>query len=714
MKKYPTKKGEMKMKDLIPNRKLLAVLAVVMFILSALLAVAPVRASPGTLYVDADIARACDGNTPCYTHPQDAVNHANVGDTILVYPGTYSERQYILPKGPHWGPSDQYAPALIVFKNGLTIKATDPDPSKTVIQTTYNFWVNKANGIGGGGSIEHSTGCTWNSVTNAWDDDPATPGDCVRPTYSTAPNGIAVIANDVTIDGFTIISTYGGDPKCPLSYPNTGGVFVGALYAGDKTISGISGTTISNSIIRGYSGVRIWKAPHTTLENNTIDNNIWPPTPTPPYYAWCTAGPTPAQVVVEAWEGWNEGANVGSTYLRAVNNHIIDYKRTSGIAVGGYYNGPVDHSGLYLHDNAIEGAGSAIKLWNSQSGNIEISSNTITDSIGGIDLGSGGVHDSLIDANFMRFANLGPWGHGINGQALSSVTISHNDIQGNPNGWAMAIYDSTTVSILGNVVINNAYGIASVNSKGVVAHCNDIVGNGAGFAPYGPYPAFFNMLGSGDAAQYVVDATLNWWGDATGPYHPTWWMYGAVNVTNPGGKGDKVSDYVLYDPWKGSAKWWKQEAIDELNTLLSTTTGDKDVDHKLNEAIKLIQESLEDKLWVDTIRLDPKHGNKVFDKEKDAVHKLMELIDKKDTPQPVKDACQAVIEKLVKADKILADTAYADAKALPPDPKVSKELAKADKEFAKALEELAKGKFADAIEHYGNAWKHAQEAIEAV
>jgi len=42
-----------------------------------------------------------------------------------------------------------------------------------------------------------------------------------------------------------------------------------------------------------------------------------------------------------------------------------------------------------------------------------------------------------------------------------------------------------------------------------------------------------------DPAELVV-AENNWWGDATGPYHPT---------TNPGGTGDTVSDYVDYDPW---------------------------------------------------------------------------------------------------------------------------------------------------------------------
>jgi len=38
----------------------------------------------------------------------------------------------------------------------------------------------------------------------------------------------------------------------------------------------------------------------------------------------------------------------------------------------------------------------------------------------------------------------------------------------------------------------------------------------------------------------TFDATDNWWGDASGPYHPG---------TNPSGLGDEVSDNVAYDPW---------------------------------------------------------------------------------------------------------------------------------------------------------------------
>ena len=50
----------------------------------------------------------------------------------------------------------------------------------------------------------------------------------------------------------------------------------------------------------------------------------------------------------------------------------------------------------------------------------------------------------------------------------------------------------------------------------------------------------------------IVNADSNWWGDATGPYHPT---------TNPGGLGDSVSDYVDFDPWLHAPIGVKEEKI---------------------------------------------------------------------------------------------------------------------------------------------------------
>jgi hypothetical protein len=50
----------------------------------------------------------------------------------------------------------------------------------------------------------------------------------------------------------------------------------------------------------------------------------------------------------------------------------------------------------------------------------------------------------------------------------------------------------------------------------------------------------------------AVNAEDNWWGDESGPYHPT---------TNPSGLGDQVSNYVDYDPW--SMEPWPTTGVAE-------------------------------------------------------------------------------------------------------------------------------------------------------
>jgi len=53
------------------------------------------------------------------------------------------------------------------------------------------------------------------------------------------------------------------------------------------------------------------------------------------------------------------------------------------------------------------------------------------------------------------------------------------------------------------------------------------------------YPEY--VPGRGSYAENI-NATGNWWGDNSGPFHPS---------LNPAGKGNPVSDNILFDPWTG-------------------------------------------------------------------------------------------------------------------------------------------------------------------
>lgn len=148
----------------------------------------------------------------------------------------------------------------------------------------------------------------------------------------------------------------------------------------------------------------------------------------------------------------------------------------------------------------------------------------------------------------------------------------------------------------------------------------------------------------------------------------------------------------------------KQRVLQDLTALRASITDKKGGD-KLDEAIKHLTKSLEPELWVSETRLDPKHGEKVFQEEKDAVVKLFDLM--KDKKSTIPDATlQGFINRLVSADRLLASGAINDAAGGD-----VKKIDKANDELGKGDARVADSHFTDAIEHYRNAWKHALQAV---
>lgn len=98
----------------------------------------------------------------------------------------------------------------------------------------------------------------------------------------------------------------------------------------------------------------------------------------------------------------------------------------------------------------------------------------------------------------------------------ASPTIRHSSITSNRHGlvaWGMSF----------PTVINNAI------------YRNDFFG-------------FYN----GSKAS-VVTAQYNWWGDASGPNDPSFDCDDPTHLYNPDGRGDSVSDYIIYKPWTALA-----------------------------------------------------------------------------------------------------------------------------------------------------------------
>ena len=258
-----------------------------------------------------------------FAHVQDAVNAAEPYDTIQVYPGTYGSRRYTSPTPPHWSaPNDQYAPALIVYKDGLTIEAVEPDPANTIIETTHDYWSNSV-------AIQASTGGTWDGSQYV--------GAGVYPADGTAPNAVAIIASDVTIKGFTLRKPYMG--VAWSGFYNTAGVMIGGLYAGDPDHLGSDGNTVMDCVFEDvWHAVYIWHSSDNMVVNNTVMD---------------LGSGTGHWAAISMYDGYNDAQiNLGytSTGNKIINNLIGD----KGISVGAWAPSIwTDNSDTKVHGNTL-------------------------------------------------------------------------------------------------------------------------------------------------------------------------------------------------------------------------------------------------------------------------------------------------------------------------------------------------------------------------
>jgi parallel beta-helix repeat protein len=268
-------------------------LFILAMVLSVLLIAVPVSADSGILYVDA--AGSCGGNSPCYLHPQDAVNAANPGDTIMVYPGTYDSRYFECPWPPNCSCSDNYSPAVIVYKDSLTIKSVE-GPSNTTIQATHTCWSNAI-------AVQNSTAGGLTGISG-WN-----------------PSAMTIVANNVTIEGFTFRRPYNCTPNIYNCFYNTAGVFIGSKGGGYPDFLGhANGATVKDNVFKDvWHGVYIWHSKDNTIVNNTIE----------------ALGNTTHWAAISTYDGWDES----SVALQPQSeNNLIAHNQIAdkGIALGAW------------------------------------------------------------------------------------------------------------------------------------------------------------------------------------------------------------------------------------------------------------------------------------------------------------------------------------------------------------------------------------------
>ncbi len=149
-------------------------------------------------------------------------------------------------------------------------------------------------------------------------------------------------------------------------------------------------------------------------------------------------------------------------------------------------------------------------------------------------------------------------------------SISDNEF--NDNHAGVALQDASVGnSIFDNVFTDNAYGVYILGSEDFGDPDNNTVNNNY-FTGNSEYAVFVDGF-----APNVLDATENWWGHQSGPYHPE---------ENDTGLGDYISDYVDFSDYKESTSIYNvnldlyyltiQEAIGdaEQGNLITIETGE--------------------------------------------------------------------------------------------------------------------------------------------
>jgi hypothetical protein len=133
-------------------------------------------------------------------------------------------------------------------------------------------------------------------------------------------------------------------------------------------------------------------------------------------------------------------------------------------------------------------------------------------------------------------------GVGIRNVIHYNASINNNTISGGRIGIGCG--SSSPIITYNNISFNLEGGVCDNVSEAPdinhgpsnpAIHWNNIHNN----AEYGLY---------NDDPTITINATYNWWGHSSGPFHP---------ITNPLGLGDWVSDFINYSDWVAD---WIEEA----------------------------------------------------------------------------------------------------------------------------------------------------------
>ena len=155
--------------------------------------------------------------------------------------------------------------------------------------------------------------------------------------------------------------------------------------------------------------------------------------------------------------------------------------------------------------------------------------------------------------------------------------VENNTIDNSDDG--LYVYVTTNLTVSGNTIKNcSDCGVyMKDDNAGCNINYNDIYGNSCG-------------LNNTDGATYArtIDATCNWWGDNSGPYHAT---------LNPSATGDVVSDYVDFEPWLIGVPTVTTKAASGISTDSATLNMDYTVGGYSSLQVRFAYKESADSAW---------------------------------------------------------------------------------------------------------------------
>jgi hypothetical protein len=143
-------------------------------------------------------------------------------------------------------------------------------------------------------------------------------------------------------------------------------------------------------------------------------------------------------------------------------------------------------------------------------------------------------------------------------------------------------------------------------------------------------------------------------------------------------------------------------------TMLRSTITDREDGKKLDDTIRRLTNALAANLWTDQVHITSRDGDKVFSETKEAINKIGDLIRDRHSTVSI-PLLQSFIDRLVRSMRLLSQTAINEATGTPGVD--AHKLDEAIRELAKGDEDAGRLNYGSAIDHYGKAWKKAQEAV---